>query len=173
MPSTPPPGKRNGASRPGRITKSTTRSAFSPRPRSWMAWSTFGCRDSNFYALDARNGPEEMGLQQQRIVGHHFARRADGKVYFATSDTAMFYALDAKSGAPVFSLKLQVADVFFARDRRQHALHRLARGKADRPSISSQKLAWTFQTDASRQMARHSRSQTELRIMRLLSPKFL
>ena len=30
----------------------------------------------------------------------------DGKVYFATSDSALFHALDAKSGAEIFSLKL-------------------------------------------------------------------
>ena len=36
----------------------------------------FGCRDSNLYALDACDRTEEMGLQQQRVVGDRFAGSA-------------------------------------------------------------------------------------------------
>jgi len=44
----------------------------------------FGCRDSNFYALDAATGPEEMGFQQKWLLVITSPAVGDGKVYFAT-----------------------------------------------------------------------------------------
>ena len=93
----------------------------------------FGCRDSNFYALDARTGEKKWAFNNKGSWVITSPAVQDGKVYFATSDTAMVYALDAKTGAPIFSLNFnQLAAVFFSRDCRRHALHRFAPGKTDR-----------------------------------------
>ena len=48
----------------------------------------------------------------------------NGKLYFSTSDSGMFYALDAKTGAQVFSLEDDVANVFLPGHRRQYAVYR-------------------------------------------------
>jgi eukaryotic-like serine/threonine-protein kinase len=65
----------------------------------------FGCRDSNFYALDARTGEKKWAFNNKGSWVITSPAVYDGKVYFATSDTATVYALDAKAGTPIFSLK--------------------------------------------------------------------
>jgi FOG: WD40-like repeat len=66
----------------------------------------FGCRDSHLYALDAKTGDKKwaFGAKGSWIVASPAVR--DGKVYFATSDTSLVYALDARSGAVVRSTTL-------------------------------------------------------------------
>lgn len=62
----------------------------------------FGCRDSNVYALDAQTGEKKWAFNNKGSWVIASPAVQGGKVYFATSDSAMFHALDARSGAPCF-----------------------------------------------------------------------
>jgi outer membrane protein assembly factor BamB len=111
----------------------------------------FGCRDSNFYAVDAATGKERWRFNNKGswVIGSPAV--ANGKVYFGTSDTALFYALDAKSGAQVFSLGFHGWPLFsspaLAGDRVYIGSHE---GKLFAIDLKTQKLAWTFATDGSK-----------------------
>ena len=113
----------------------------------------FGCRDSNFYALDAETGKQKWSFNNKGswVVSSPAVR--NGAVYFATSDSTMFHALDAKSGAPIFSLNLKwgmfsspavVANVAYVGTRE---------GKLFAIDLNQKSVAWFFQTDASKQNA--------------------
>jgi outer membrane protein assembly factor BamB len=111
----------------------------------------FGCRDSNFYAVDAATGKERWKFNNKGswVIGSPAV--ANGKVYFGTSDTALFYALDAKSGAQLFSLGFKGWPLFsspaLAGDRVYIGSHE---GKLFAIDLKTQKLAWTFATDGSK-----------------------
>jgi outer membrane protein assembly factor BamB len=112
----------------------------------------FGCRDSNFYALDARTGEKKWVFNNKGswVISSPAVR--DGKVYFATSDSGLFYELDAKSGVPVFSLKANGWPMFsspaIAGDMLYIGSHE---GKLLAINLKAQQFAWTFQTEGSRQ----------------------
>src|SRR4029077_13090322 len=111
----------------------------------------FGCRDSNFYALDAATGQKKWAFNNKGSWVITSPAVADGKVYFATSDTALFYALDAKSGAQLFSLKFKwpmFSSPAIAGDLLYMGTHE---GKLMAIDLKNRKVAWEFQTDASRQ----------------------
>jgi outer membrane protein assembly factor BamB len=65
----------------------------------------FGCRDANFYALNASNGAELWRYNNKGswVVGSPAIWNE--VVYFATSDSTKFHALDEKTGKPLFSLE--------------------------------------------------------------------
>ena len=111
----------------------------------------FGCRDSNFYAVDAATGKERWKFNNKGswVIGSPAI--ANGKVYFGTSDTALFYALDAKSGAQLFSLGFKGWPLFsspaLAGDRVYIGSHE---GKLFAIDLKTRKLAWTFATDGSK-----------------------
>jgi outer membrane protein assembly factor BamB len=76
----------------------------------------------------------------------------DGKVYFATSDTATVYALDAKAGTPIFSLKFDSWPLFSSPAIAGGMLYIGShQGKLIAIDLMTQKPAWIFETDASRQ----------------------
>ena len=64
----------------------------------------FGCRDSNLYALDAASGAKKWVYSNKGswVISTPIAK--EGTLYFATSDSALFNAVDAKSGALKYSL---------------------------------------------------------------------
>lgn len=112
----------------------------------------FGCRDSNFYALDAATGQKKWGFNNKGswVVGSPAVQ--DGKVYFATSDSAMFYAMDAKSGSQLFSLNFKHWPLFSSPAIASGILYVGSQeGKLLAIDLASQKLAWTFETEASKQ----------------------
>jgi outer membrane protein assembly factor BamB len=66
----------------------------------------FGCRDSNFYALDASTGEKKWSFNNKGSWVITSPGIYDGKVYFGTSDTSLFYGFDAKlGGSPVLTMK--------------------------------------------------------------------
>jgi eukaryotic-like serine/threonine-protein kinase len=111
----------------------------------------FGCRDSNFYAVDAASGKQRWAFNNKGswVIGSPAVEQ--GKVYFATSDTAMFHALDAKTGAAIFSLNFKQWPLFsspaIAGDTAYLGSHQ---GKLLAINLKSQKPAWTFETEASK-----------------------
>lgn len=63
-----------------------------------------GCRDSRLYALDAATGRKIWDYDNKGswVIGSPAVR--EGTVYFATADTGLFHAVDAKTGADRFTL---------------------------------------------------------------------
>jgi outer membrane protein assembly factor BamB len=53
-----------------------------------------GCRDSNLYALDAATGKEKWRFFNDLSWVITSPAVADGKVFFATSDSGFLYALE-------------------------------------------------------------------------------
>src|SRR5215831_5720311 len=64
----------------------------------------FGCRDSNLYALDAASGAKRWSYSAKGSWVITSPAVRDNKVYFATSDSGLLLAVNAKTGAPAFSL---------------------------------------------------------------------
>ena len=112
----------------------------------------FGCRDSNFYALDANTGMKKWVFNNKGSWVITSPAVMDGKVFFATSDTAIVYALDAKNGTPMFSSKFNGWPLFSSPAIAGQTLYIGShQGKLIAIDLTSGKIAWTFQTDASRQ----------------------
>jgi len=111
----------------------------------------FGCRDSNLYALDASSGEKKWTFNNKGswVIGSAVVQ--NGKLYFSTSDSGMFYALDAKTGTAAYSLKF-VWPMFSSPTIAGKMLYIGSHeGKLIAIDLESQKPAWTFQTDGSRQ----------------------
>jgi len=111
----------------------------------------FGCRDSNFYALDATTGRQRWSFSNHGSWVITSPVVKDGKVYFATSDSALFHALDAETGAPLYSIKFQWP-IFGSPSIAGNTLYLPEQnGKLTAIDLVTHKTAWVFQTDASRQ----------------------
>jgi eukaryotic-like serine/threonine-protein kinase len=112
----------------------------------------FGCRDSKFYAVDAATGKQlwSFGNKGSWVIASPAVK--DGKVYFATSDSGLFHALDAKSGAPVFSLENKRWPMFSSPAISGETIFIGSHeGKLLAIDLKTQKFAWAFQTDGSKQ----------------------
>jgi eukaryotic-like serine/threonine-protein kinase len=111
----------------------------------------FGCRDSKLYALDARSGQQRWQFSNAGswVISSPVVRA--GVVYFATSDTGLFYALNAASGAEVFQLKFNQWPMFSSPAIAGEMLYLGSnRGTLIAIDLSSQTVAWTFATEGSR-----------------------
>jgi outer membrane protein assembly factor BamB len=64
----------------------------------------FGCRDGNIYALDARTGAQRWRFSANGSWVVATPTVLGGVVYFTTSDSLRFEALDERTGAEVYSL---------------------------------------------------------------------
>ena len=111
----------------------------------------FGCRDSKVYALDARSGAERWTFSNKGswVIGTPIV--SGRKLYFTTSDSGLFHALEADSGKPVFSLQLvwpMFSSPTVAGDTLYIGSHA---GKLLAIDVKAQKLAWEFATDGAQQ----------------------
>ena len=111
----------------------------------------FGCRDSKFYAVDAATGQQRWVFSNKGswVITSPVVR--DGKVYFATSDTALLHVVDAQSGAlmdtirfhwPIFGSPSIAGNMMYVAGQD---------GKLVAIDLDSKKPVWTFQSDASKQ----------------------
>jgi outer membrane protein assembly factor BamB len=110
----------------------------------------FGCRDSNFYALDAATGQKRWVFNNKGSWVITSPVVHEGKLYFATSDTALLHILDAQTGAAIESLKFQWP--IFASPSIAGGMLYLAGqdGKLNAIDLASMKPAWVFQSEGSR-----------------------
>ena len=110
----------------------------------------FGCRDSNLYALDAATGAKRWTFNNKGSWVIVSPVVQAGKVYFATSDTALLHILDAQTGAPVDSLKFHWP--FFASPAIAGDTLYLAGqdGKLEAVDLATRKVAWEFQSEGSK-----------------------
>lgn len=65
----------------------------------------FGARDANFYALDANTGEMIWKYDAENTWVLSSAAVKDGTVYFGTSDTYLFVAVDAQTGKEKYRFK--------------------------------------------------------------------
>lgn len=109
-----------------------------------------GCRDAHVYAVDAATGHKKWDYPTSKswVIGTPAVR--DGVVYVGTSDSSRFMALDAKTGrlrfdfeakAYMFSSAALAGDLAYVGDHN---------GKLYAVDLKSGKLAWEFQTEASK-----------------------
>jgi eukaryotic-like serine/threonine-protein kinase len=111
----------------------------------------FGCRDSKVYALDAATGRQRWFFSNHGSWVITSPVVKDGKLYFATSDTALFHALDGKTGTPLYSVKFHWP-IFGSPAIAGNTLYLPEQnGKLTAIDLLTQKPAWVFQTAASRQ----------------------
>jgi outer membrane protein assembly factor BamB len=111
----------------------------------------FGCRDSKLYALDAHTGAKLWVVDNKGswVIGSPAIH--DGKVFFTTSDSGLFHAVDAQSGAELFSLSFNWP-MFSSPSAAGNLVYIGSHeGKLLAIDVIARKTAWTFQTDASRQ----------------------
>ena len=111
----------------------------------------FGCRDSHLYALDADTGKVRWSFSTGSSWVISSPAVLNGRVYFATSDSALFYALDAGSGKQIFALKSHFP--FFSSPAIAGNTVYIGShdGKLTATNLATGTRAWEFQTDASRQ----------------------
>jgi eukaryotic-like serine/threonine-protein kinase len=112
----------------------------------------FGCRDSNFYAIQADSGRKLWAYSNKGSWVINSAAVRDGKVYFATSDTGLFIALDAKSGGLLYSLDFHHWPMFSSPALAGNtAFLGSHQGRLLAIDLTAQKSAWSFSTEASKQ----------------------
>jgi outer membrane protein assembly factor BamB len=111
----------------------------------------FGCRDSNLYALDAASGKQKWVFNNKGswVIGSPAVHA--GKVYFSTSDSGLFYSVDAKTGAQISSAKY-IWPMFSSPTISGNMLYIGSHdGKLRAIDLATNNLAWTFQTDGSKE----------------------
>ena len=111
----------------------------------------FGCRDSNFYAVDANSGKQLWVFNNKGSWVINPPAVRDGKVYFATSDTGLFRALDAKTGRLVFTADFKHWPMFSSPAIAGNMIYLGShQGRLLTIDLSTQKNAWSFETEASK-----------------------
>ncbi|HWD37457.1 MAG TPA: PQQ-binding-like beta-propeller repeat protein [Fimbriimonas sp.] len=111
----------------------------------------FGCCDSKFYALDAKTGEKKWSFDNKGswVVGSPAVR--NGKVFFATSDSSLLYEVDEKTGKAAFSLNFKGWPLFSSPAVAGNRLYVGSNeGKLLAIDLAGQKVAWSFQTEASK-----------------------
>ncbi len=111
----------------------------------------FGCRDSNFYAVDANSGKQLWVFNNKGSWVINSPAVHDGMVYFATSDTGLFRALDAKTGALVFTVDFKHWPMFSSPAITGNMVYLGShQGRLLAIDLSTQNTAWSFETEASK-----------------------
>lgn len=119
----------------------------------------FGCRDSHLYALDTRSGRQRWSIPTHGSWVISSAAVRDGMVYFATSDSGLFYAVHARDGKTAFSLRFHEWPTFsspaIAGDYLYLGSHA---GGLNAIDLVRQRLAWSFKSDGAK---RHGAQYTK------------
>jgi len=108
----------------------------------------FGCRDANLYALDADTGAKvwEFNNKGSWVISTPIV--LDGTLYFATSDSGLFHAVDAKTGTARYSLSFNHWPMFSSPAIAGRTLligsHA---GTLIAIDLDKHATAWTFRTD--------------------------
>jgi outer membrane protein assembly factor BamB len=111
----------------------------------------FGCRDSNLYALDALTGTKKWVYSNKGswVISTPIAK--DGTLYFATSDTGLINAVDAKSGVLKYSLNFHHWPMFSSPAIAGRNLYIGSNaGTLMAIDLDKHATAWTFSTDGAK-----------------------
>jgi eukaryotic-like serine/threonine-protein kinase len=110
-----------------------------------------GCRDANLYALDAATGKEKWRFFNDLSWVITSPAVADGKVFFATSDSSLYHVVDASTGKPIvrqqgnafmFSSPAVGSDVVFIG---------VLNGTLEARDLKTGDLLWDFKVEKSKQ----------------------
>jgi outer membrane protein assembly factor BamB len=113
----------------------------------------FGCRDSHLYAVDETTGKQRWVLNTSPswVISSPAVR--DGVVYTATSDSAKFFAADAKTGTQIFALEFHHWPMFSSPALVGNIAYIGShQGKLLAIDVKKQAVSWEFQTDASKKL---------------------
>jgi len=111
----------------------------------------FGCRDSKFYAIEAGSGKQLWAYNNKGSWVINSAAIQGGKVYFATSDTGLLHALDAKTGAELFTLEYHHWPMFSSPAIAGNMMYLGShQGRLLAVDLALQKTAWFFETEAAK-----------------------
>jgi outer membrane protein assembly factor BamB len=112
----------------------------------------FGCRDSNLYALDAVTGAKKWVYSNKGswVISTPIAK--DATLYFATSDSGLFHAVDAKTGVLKYSLSFHHWPMFSSPAIAGRNLYIGSHaGTLMAIDLEKHATAWTFSTDGAKQ----------------------
>ncbi|HTP70277.1 MAG TPA: PQQ-binding-like beta-propeller repeat protein [Dongiaceae bacterium] len=113
----------------------------------------FGCRDGHAYAVDTSTGKQKWSYSTNGSWVNNSPVVQGDKVYFGTSIPGILHALDAKTGAPLFELPTG-SPVFASMTIAGNTLYfGNFGGTLTAVDLTTQKVAWTFQTDGAKQNA--------------------
>jgi outer membrane protein assembly factor BamB len=113
----------------------------------------FGCRDGHLYAVDQQSGVMKWSYNTKGSWVLNSPAVSHGKVYFATSDTGLLYAADAKTGAiafsvnwgwPMYSSPAIAGDMLYIGS---------TAGTLNAARLSDGTKSWSFATEASKKNA--------------------
>jgi outer membrane protein assembly factor BamB len=109
-----------------------------------------GCRDGHLYAIDAGTGSLKWSIDTAGswVVGSPAV--AAGRVYFATSDSALYRVVDAATGAPVLQQSTQAYVFSSPVVAGDVVLVGVLNGILQARDRNGGALLWEFRTDASR-----------------------
>jgi outer membrane protein assembly factor BamB len=108
-----------------------------------------GCRDAHVYAFDATTGALKWKFPTGTSWVNSTPAVQDGRVHFATSDTALLHAVDAASGQPLW--QQQGSAYMFAPPALAGGLllQGVLNGSLQARDRATGALVWEFQTEAS------------------------
>jgi eukaryotic-like serine/threonine-protein kinase len=109
-----------------------------------------GCRDAHVYAFDAATGALKWKFPTRTSWVNSTPAVQDGRVHFATSDTALLHAVDAATGQPLWQ---QPGPAYmFAPPALAGGLllQGVLNGSLQARYRATGALVWEFQTEASR-----------------------
>jgi outer membrane protein assembly factor BamB len=109
-----------------------------------------GCRDGHVYAIDAATGRKRWDYPTSKAWVNSTPAVRDGVVYAGTSDGYRFLALEAKTGRLKFILDAKGAVFSSPAIAGDLAYVGVSNGRLLAIGTKSGKLAWDFQTEASR-----------------------
>lgn len=116
----------------------------------------FGCRDSHLYAVDAKTGMQKWKYKLTWINASPTVR--DGRVYASSSIPAFLFAVDAATGKEVFKVDLKSPSFSSPAIAGERAYVGSFNGRLYAVDLPGKKVAWEFQTEASRLNARQALS---------------
>lgn len=111
----------------------------------------FGCRDFNLYAVDAQSGQEKWKYHLTWVIASSAVR--DGRVYCNTSIPAVFFALDAATGAELYKVDLKVPAFSSPALAGGMAYVGSFNGTLTAIDLAAGKAAWEFRTEGNRKNA--------------------
>jgi outer membrane protein assembly factor BamB len=114
----------------------------------------FGCRDSNVYALDALDGKIVWRKNNRGswVVVSPVIRQDE--LYYTTSDTARFIALDRRTGTELYSLPIQAWGFSSPVAAGDLVYFGVLNGDLVAVDTATKSVKWEFQTEEARRDAR-------------------
>ena len=113
----------------------------------------FGCRDAHLYALEAKSGKQKWTFDNHGTWINASATVHRGTVYVGASIPANFFALDAATGKPRYTLDMQFPVFSSAAIAEDTAYFGSDNGKLHALNLKTGKMAWEFQTESSKRNA--------------------